>query len=98
MPELTFVSRWPDGRTLASYSPSLVVHDFLVTGRAYEVSDYLDRTRQAMRIASHRVEAKYGTPCVAAAATTASIEQAVRRCPTGQVVVESITPGPSGDR
>ena len=48
MPELTFTTRWPDGRSLRTYSPSLVVHDHLEVGRPYAVAEFLDRAGAAL--------------------------------------------------
>ena len=67
MPEMRFVVRWPDGRQDSCYSPSLVIKDFLREGESYPVSDFLQRSRQALQIASERVEAKYGHPLFAGA-------------------------------
>ena len=75
MPELTFTTRWPDGRTLQTYSPSLVVHDHLEVGRSYAVAELVDRVETALTIASARVEARWGHPCSAAAASLATIRR-----------------------
>jgi uncharacterized repeat protein (TIGR04042 family) len=74
MPEMRFVIRWPDGRQESCYSPSLVVRDFLHEGESYPVSDFLQRSRQALQIASERVEAKYGHACSRALGQLARIE------------------------
>lgn len=58
MPEMRFVVRWPDGRRESCYSPSLVIKDFLREGESYPVSDFLQRSREALQIASERVKAK----------------------------------------
>ncbi len=92
MPELTFVSRWPDGQRRTHYSPSLVVHDYLIAGQAYEVADFVARTDEALQLASDRVQARHGFPCSAAAATRAGIHAAARDCPDGSVTVESFQP------
>ncbi len=74
MPEMRFVVRWPDGGRESCYSPSLVVRDFLREGESYPVPDFLQRSRQALQIASERVEAKYGFPCSLALGQLARIE------------------------
>ena len=43
MPEMTFSVRWPDGRVVDHYSPSLVVHDHLTAGSTYPVDDFRER-------------------------------------------------------
>jgi uncharacterized repeat protein (TIGR04042 family) len=74
MPEMHFIITWPDGREEACYSPSLVVRDFLTEGETYPIEDFLRRSRQALKIASDRVEAKYGHPCSLALGQLARIE------------------------
>jgi uncharacterized repeat protein (TIGR04042 family) len=73
VPEATFTVRWPDGAVEDCYSPSLVVHDHLVPGDRYPVADFERRVVEAMRIASDRVRARYGSPCGRAAATAALV-------------------------
>lgn len=94
MPEMVFVSHWPDGRELRSYSPSLVVHDHLSAGTRYTVADFLTRSRRALELASERVEARYGMPCTAARASLAAIETLAAAHPHGHVDVASLQPGP----
>ena len=79
MPEMEFAARWPDDSVHVYYSPSLVVRDYLEPGAAYALPDFLTRVRTALRIASERVEAKYGFACSRAAATLAQIEAHARR-------------------
>jgi uncharacterized repeat protein (TIGR04042 family) len=74
MPEMRFVVRWPDGRRESCYSPSLVVREFLREGESYPVSDFLQRSREALQIASERVKAKYGHACSLALGQLARIE------------------------
>jgi uncharacterized repeat protein (TIGR04042 family) len=74
MPEMRFVIRWPDGRRESCYSPSLVIRDFLREGESYPVPDFLQRSRQALQIASDRVQAKYGHECSLALGQLARIE------------------------
>ncbi len=74
MPEMRFVVRWPDGRQESCYSPSLVVRDFLREGDSYSVADFVQRSREALQIASARVEAKYGRACSLALGQLARIE------------------------
>lgn len=76
MPEIRFRIRWPDGTPETCYSPSLVVKDFLAPGETYSLIDFLKRSRTALRIASERVEAKYGWPCERAMSQLARIEAA----------------------
>jgi uncharacterized repeat protein (TIGR04042 family) len=74
MPEMRFIVRWPDGRQESCYSPSLVVRDFLREGESYPVPDFLQRSRQALQIASERVKSKHGYPCSLALGQLARIE------------------------
>ena len=92
MPELTFTTRWPDGRTLQTYSPSLVVHDHLEAGRGYPVAELVERADAALTEAGERVRARWGRPCTAARASLATILQVAGEQPDGVVTVESIDP------
>ena len=87
MPEMLFAVRWPDGSQQEFYSPSLVVEEYLEPGVDYPVADFLDRSREALGIASDRVEAKYGMPCSLAAASIAGIEKAASGFTDGEVRV-----------
>lgn len=93
MPELTFTTRWPDGRSLRTYSPSLVVHDHLEVGRAYGVAEFLDRAGAALTEAGDRVEARWGHPCTIAEASLATLRRvAAAQHDQGVVVVEAMDP------
>lgn len=93
MPELIFTTRWPDGRSLQTYSPSLVVHDHLEVGRSYPVPEFVDRAVAALTEASDRVQARWGRPCIAARASMETIRHvASDQRDQGLVVVESIDP------
>jgi uncharacterized repeat protein (TIGR04042 family) len=72
MPETWFVIRWPDGTTENCYSPSLAVRDYLSLGQGYQLTDFLERCRTALNVASERVKAKYGYRC------SRALEQLVR--------------------
>jgi uncharacterized repeat protein (TIGR04042 family) len=76
MPEMHFVISWPDGREETCYSPSLVIRDFLSEGETYAIADFIGRSREALTIASDRVQAKYGFPCSLARGQLARIETA----------------------
>jgi uncharacterized repeat protein (TIGR04042 family) len=75
MPEMRFVVRWPDDAVIEYYSPSLVVRDYLEAGGRYALSDFVERSRIALHIASHRVREKYGFACPRAARQLARIEE-----------------------
>jgi len=93
MPELTFTTRWPDGRSLRTYSPSLVVHDHLEVGRPYAVAEFLDRAGAALTEASARVEARWGHPCTIAEASLVTLRRvAAAQHGQGLVVVEAMDP------
>jgi len=66
VPEMTFQVRWPDGTETACYSPSLVMHDYLVAGAEYPLAEFVERSTTALRVASERVAAKYGFACTSA--------------------------------
>jgi uncharacterized repeat protein (TIGR04042 family) len=76
MPEMRFLIRWPDGAAETCYSPSLVVKDYFALGESYALADFLIRSRTALKMASDRVEAKYGFRCSRASAQLKRIETA----------------------
>lgn len=76
MPEMRFVIAWPDGQEESCYSPSLIIRDYFDEGESYPIAEFLDRSREALRIASDRVEAKYGFACSSAHDQLARIEAA----------------------
>jgi uncharacterized repeat protein (TIGR04042 family) len=78
---MTFDVQWPDGRVQRCYSPSLVMHDYLTSGSAYTVADFVDRSATALQEASDRVRAKFGFACTSAAATTEQIASAAKQYP-----------------
>jgi len=82
MPVMHFHVRWPDRSETRCYSPSLVVQDFLTPGRAYPLADFLQRTREALGIASERVRAKFGFACSQAMDQLAEIERIAQRFDT----------------
>lgn len=63
MPEIRFQIQWPDDTQDICYSPSLIVKDYFVPGEEYLLLDFVERSRTALKIASDRVQAKYGMPC-----------------------------------
>jgi uncharacterized repeat protein (TIGR04042 family) len=73
MPEMQFRVRWPDGSESLCYSPSLVVEEHISEGAHYPLDDFLSRIGTALRIASDRVQRKYGMPCSRALGQLAQI-------------------------
>jgi uncharacterized repeat protein (TIGR04042 family) len=94
MPEMTFEVRWPDGTTQRCYSPSLVMHDYLSTGKNYTVGDFVERSTKGLGEASERVRAKFGFACTSAADTTERITTAAARFPE-QAVIEIVRMHPA---
>lgn len=92
MPEMRFTIRWPDGSIESCYSPSLVIKDYLTPGQNYALADFLARSREALTIASARVEARYGFPCSRAMSQLARLEQTGRTYtthPDARIAVEA---------
>lgn len=79
MPEMSFRIEWPDASEQVYYSPSLVIRDYIAVGEVLPLPEFLHRAREALKIASDRVAAKYGFPCSRARATLAAIEQQAAR-------------------
>lgn len=74
MPEIRFQIELPDGSQETCYSPSLVVKEYFTPGSEYALTDFIERSRTALKIASDRVQAKYGSPCGLALGQLAQIE------------------------
>lgn len=74
MPEIRFQVEWPDGSQETCYSPSLVVKQYFTPGEDYPLTDFVERSRTALQIASDRVQAKYGFPCSLALGQIQKIE------------------------
>jgi uncharacterized repeat protein (TIGR04042 family) len=74
MPEIRFQIQWPDGQQETCYSPSLIVQDYFEPGQAYTLTEFLNRSRESLQIASARVQAKYGFPCSLALGQLQKIE------------------------
>ena len=87
MPEMRFEIEWPDGRRESCYSPSLVIKDFLTPGQSYSLGDFLERSRDALNIASARVAQKFGFPCSRALGQLARIEASASGFSEGTVSV-----------
>jgi uncharacterized repeat protein (TIGR04042 family) len=83
VPEVLFDVRWPDGSTQSFYSPSLIVEEYFDAGSAYPLEDFVERSRECMRIADQRVRAKYGVGCAQSVMTMAGIERTAARFATG---------------
>jgi uncharacterized repeat protein (TIGR04042 family) len=79
MPVTHFRVRWPDGAEANCYSPSSVIKDFFVPGERYSHDQFVERSREALQIASERVRQKYGYACSAAMDQLAQIERDAQR-------------------
>jgi len=90
MPERYVLVRWPDGPEQRIYSPSTVVEDYFQAGQSIPVQDFVDRSREALTIASDRVRAAYGYPCSRAARSIARIAELAAVHDRGDVTVEGI--------
>ncbi|MBJ7337409.1 MSMEG_0570 family nitrogen starvation response protein [Mycolicibacterium sp.] len=94
MPEMTFDVQWPDGRVQRCYSPSLVMHDYLISGSAYTVEEFLERSTTALDEASERVRAKFGFACSSAAWTKDEITSTATEFPRDATIrVVAMQPG-----
>ncbi|MDV7219028.1 MSMEG_0570 family nitrogen starvation response protein [Streptomyces prunicolor] len=94
MPEMYFDVRWPDGLTQRCYSPSTIVEDYFTPGAAYELAEFVERSRTALGIAGERVREKFGFFCTGASDQLARIERtaaAYGDIGGAEVTVESLT-------
>ena len=74
MPEINFQIKWPDGTEQKCYSPSLVVKNYFNPGETYELTEFVDKSRTALTIASDRVKEAYGFDCSRALGQLQQIE------------------------
>ncbi len=79
MPETRFKIQWPDGSQETCYSPSSIIKEYFEPDRDYPLTDFVDRSRTALNIASDRVLAKYGRACGLALGQLAEIEATADR-------------------
>lgn len=101
MPEMWFNVRWPDGVAQRCYSPSTVVAEYFTAGTAYELADFVERSRTALGIAGERVRERFGFYCTGASEQLAQIEQAATAYAAvagAKVTVESVTGVDGGSR
>jgi uncharacterized repeat protein (TIGR04042 family) len=91
MPEVHFTVRWPDATVDECYSPSRVIEEHLQSETDYSLSEFLERARTALNVASERVRAKYGFTCSSALDQLSEFESKVqgyrRSSPEGRVRV-----------
>ena len=74
MPEINFQIQWPDGTKQNCYSPSLVVKQYFNPGETYELTEFVEKSRTALNIASDRVKKAYGFSCSRALGQLKQIE------------------------
>ncbi|WP_319421944.1 MSMEG_0570 family nitrogen starvation response protein [Pleurocapsa sp. FMAR1] len=74
MPEINFQIQWPDGTQQSCYSPSLVVKQYFTPGEEYQLTEFVEKSRTALNIASDRVQKAYGFPCSRALGQLKQIE------------------------
>lgn len=74
MPETNFNIQWPDGSQQSCYSPSLVVKKYFTPGEEYELTEFVEKSRTALNLASDRVKQTYGFPCSKALGQLKQIE------------------------
>ena len=74
MPEINFKIQWPDGTQQTCYSPSLVIKQYFTPGEEYHLTEFVEKSRTALNIASDRVKKAYGFPCSRALGQLQQIE------------------------
>ena len=73
MPEVLFKIKWPDGKIEDCYSPSTIIFEYLKEGESYNLKDFIERSSNALNLASERVMKKYGFRCTSAEAQLSKI-------------------------
>jgi uncharacterized repeat protein (TIGR04042 family) len=86
MPEVHFSIRWPDGTRESCYSPSTAIRSHFTTGTAYQLPEFLARSRAGLTAASERVRARYGSACSLALGQLARIEARAKDYPPDSIV------------
>ena len=79
MPAMHFDIRWPDATQSHCYSPSLIIKDYFQPGQSYPLEQFVTQAREALHIASDRVQAKFGFTCSSAMDQLQQIEQLARQ-------------------
>lgn len=87
MPAVNFRVRWPDGQESPGYSPSTVIHEYLLSGVPYALEDFMQRLESALDAASERVKQVKGFYCSSAMDTLASLKYHASRYQDGTVHV-----------
>jgi uncharacterized repeat protein (TIGR04042 family) len=83
---MTVTVRWPDGRVVEHYSPSLVMHDHLRPGTTYTTEDFARRAQAGLAEAGERVRLKYGFQCTSAAESARQVRELAAGYPPGAAV------------
>jgi|TARA_A100001015_G_scaffold252661_1_gene292377 uncharacterized repeat protein (TIGR04042 family) len=63
MPETVFTIQLPDGTGHNCYSPSSIVHQYFSVGDKLPNQEFLKKAKESLKIASDRVEQKFGYQC-----------------------------------
>lgn len=63
MPETVFTIQLPDGTDHDCYSPSSIVHNYFSVGEKLPNQEFLKKAQESLKIASDRVEKKFGFQC-----------------------------------
>ena len=85
MPAVNFTLIWPDGEQAQYYSPSTVIYQHLEAGTSYSQRDFGERIRQALTLASDRVQERFGYACSAASAELATLETKLKQLHTQKI-------------
>jgi uncharacterized repeat protein (TIGR04042 family) len=90
MPERYLLVRWPEGPCQRIYSPSAVVEEYFAAGQTYPVAEFVERSREALLIATERVRQEYDFPSGNASRSIALIEAHAELFGLGDVTIEGI--------
>ncbi|MEO0508428.1 MAG: MSMEG_0570 family nitrogen starvation response protein [Verrucomicrobiota bacterium] len=75
MPETVFKIQLPDGRDYNCYSPSSIVRKYFSVGDKIPNVEFLKKAQESLKIASDRVEQKFGFQCSGAMNSLHDIEK-----------------------
>jgi len=75
MPETVFTIQLPDGSGHSCYSPSSIVLKYFKVGDKLSNKEFLKKAQESLKIASDRVEQKFGFQCTGAINSLREIEE-----------------------
>lgn len=86
MPETYVQIQWPNAEEDQLYSPSSVIKEFFIPGKAIIVEEFSKKSEKALHEASERVRQKMGFACTAAQAESYRISEKCKSYDLNEIV------------